>query len=1559
MPRNFASSLFGKGRKNKVSKSYKPFTRRGASGFSFEALEDRRLLAVTSFRDGESGYAGTQDTVLYNLSANVNFGTETSISPDQQDANGVRQGLMRFDNIFGNGPGQIPLGSTITSATLDLSVVNSSFSSMQMSFYRMLTPWTEATATWNTFGSIGGVQASEGEASDLPPDGIQFDPTTGVKSINVTKSLQNWSAGDPNFGWLIESASSDGWDFETSEAGAGDRPKLNVTFTAPTGAGTIQLLDTAPRFAEGDSGTTTATIEVSRLGGLTANGGAGVVQATYSVLAGSAETTDFVEIASGTVSFADGQTTSPINITINGDTALEGNETIIVTLSAPTNGAGLSNNVATVTIADDDALINEVLANVSDDPAVIGTVTDETNREFIELIGTPGASLAGYYFVVFESEEEAAGGTTGVGAGIADLVVDLSAQTFGANGLLVLTPTNWAYTQDAQTNRMIVAALDAAGGGLEDESQTYALVYSPGVGNQIVQGTDYDTIGTFENASNTAIGTGVGILDHPLFVSGTAQMIDSVGVVEAGADRDRTATTPELGHPGIHIHQPTGAANSNNLTSDALSRREGNFLPNSIGSWFNGDIFDTRVDNDPIQYLNGTTRISSVAPAGSVLTPGAPNTLRNVFITADLLSVDEAAGTASFTVTRTGDTSQAIDVAYTTLNGTALAGTDYVAQSGILEFGVGEDEEIITINLVSDSQAEGFETFSVSLTSADSPFIITTSLATITINDADVEVATFQLGTDGYNSSLDTYLDASQPNLFLGFGESLVVDDQVGDGELTGSNTRPAQTLIKFDDVFGAAMNQVPEGAQIFGGFLTVKVLNPSSTSANIELFRMKQDWDVVATWDDPQGSIGNAIENGVTPDNVEATVLVDGRVNTPGQAGLVQIPVSVETLQAWANGSLSTFGWMIASDSDNSWVIASSEDGSLNPFAPELTILYTNPVGVGEFAFSDIQYDVAEGGTATITVQRVGGLSGAANVSYSLTTGSAEAGDVTSPLTGSVSFGPTDLFKTFTVSTFQDTTRENDETFNLALTGTTLGTISSTLAASTLTIRDNDFSIGSPSVVMSEIVYNQPGNDGGSELLEIAGTAGVGLGSLYVVVIGGDVGSDEGATNLVVDLGTYNNGSNGTTLIGSLNNFSWTVPTGTTFIGLPELDAEFVGGNDNGTSTYALVYSPTTPLLVGRFDYDWDNDGSLELPAGAVVVDSIGVKDNSSTDVTYGGLSNTLITNPVESYDGVSRLPGTTGLNNAAQWYGADLLGSNDALVYNPTFSIGLPSPGAAATPGEVNTGTAVQNPRVTLTSVTTTSGVQVNFSGNVTQVLDGDGSANSSVGIGISVTNTSGLPVAGVDLIPTITGFGTPILSLTFSGAQTVGGQLPAGTYNINLVGNSLVGNGRAVDAANTGSTSNTSVQITVAPTTGDFDGDGDVDGRDFLRWQRGQSPAPFSGTDLTLWQNTYGTGPLEAASTADDNETSVATQSLTFTLDRNSWVTLPEALAAAESSSTLSTDEAISEVFAEVALADPFFASDDDETSEDLFSFAADDEGDAYDDAFADWEGLALAI
>jgi hypothetical protein len=49
--------------------------------------------------------------------------------------------------------------------------------------------------------------------------------------------------------------------------------------------------------------------------------------------------------------------------------------------------------------------------------------------------------------------------------------------------------------------------------------------------------------------------------------------------------------------------------------------------------------------------------------------------------------------------------------------------------------------------------------------------------------------------------------------------------------------------------------------------------------------------------------------------------------------------------------------------------------------------------------------------------------------------------------------------------------------------------------------------------------------------------------------------------------------------------------------------------------------------------------------------------------------------------------------------------------------------------------------------------------------------------------------------------------------------------------------------------------------ATQTGDFNGDGAVNGKDFLAWQRGESPTPYSSTDLADWQGAYNGGAISA--------------------------------------------------------------------------------------------------
>jgi 2',3'-cyclic-nucleotide 2'-phosphodiesterase (5'-nucleotidase family) len=89
---------------------------------------------------------------------------------------------------------------------------------------------------------------------------------------------------------------------------------------------------------EGNSGTVTLSLPVTRTNTATA------FTVQYAVTGGTATSgTDYVALASGTLTFTDGGSASQnIDITVNGDTDVEGNETVTVTLSNVVNTTGLT-----------------------------------------------------------------------------------------------------------------------------------------------------------------------------------------------------------------------------------------------------------------------------------------------------------------------------------------------------------------------------------------------------------------------------------------------------------------------------------------------------------------------------------------------------------------------------------------------------------------------------------------------------------------------------------------------------------------------------------------------------------------------------------------------------------------------------------------------------------------------------------------------------------------------------------------------------------------------------------------------------------------------------------------------------------------------------------------------------------------------------------------------------------------------------------------------------------------------------------------------------------------
>ena len=97
------------------------------------------------FQEGVNGYTGTLDTEIVGGQPDAEGSNTTTLNPDGADRGGEVQVLIRFDNIFGTEPNQIPPGQSVFFASLTLNI---SGPGSDQNLHRMLVPWEE-TATWN------------------------------------------------------------------------------------------------------------------------------------------------------------------------------------------------------------------------------------------------------------------------------------------------------------------------------------------------------------------------------------------------------------------------------------------------------------------------------------------------------------------------------------------------------------------------------------------------------------------------------------------------------------------------------------------------------------------------------------------------------------------------------------------------------------------------------------------------------------------------------------------------------------------------------------------------------------------------------------------------------------------------------------------------------------------------------------------------------------------------------------------------------------------------------------------------------------------------------------------------------------------------------------------------------------------------------------------------------------------------------------------------------------------------------------------------------------------
>jgi len=215
--------------------------------------------------------------------------------------------------------------------------------------------------------------------------------------------------------------------------------------------------------------------------------------------------------------------------------------------------------------------------------------------------------------------------------------------------------------------------------------------------------------------------------------------------------------------------------------------------------------------------------------------------------------------------------------------------------------------------------------------------------------------------------------------------------------------------------------------------------------------------------------------------------------------------------------------------------------------------------------------------------------------------------------------------------------------------------------------------------VLVNEVKVNPPGADEKYEFIEIRSTPNATINNIYVCVFEGD-SSNPGVLDRVFRIMNTTLGNSGLMLFATSLGYQ-NVPADCIF--KDTLAFGIAGGIiENGTNTYATFFSPI-PFVEGS-DYDVNNDGLLELPSGAVMMDAVGWTNGNASSIVYGGA---VLTQSVGTPDAALRFFSDQTPFSAAAWYCGDLLGTASSLDFDSLeTSANFPSNGAVLTPGSHN---------------------------------------------------------------------------------------------------------------------------------------------------------------------------------------------------------------------------------------------------------------------------------
>ncbi len=566
-------------------------------------------------------------------------------------------------------------------------------------------------------------------------------------------TLDGFFGNDTIFGQAGNDSLIGGGGNDSLDGGAGN-DILESGDLVPEDVGvTISVANTS--IPEGDGGTVnmTFTLTLSATSFQTISISVATADGTASNVA-----SDYTAV-NQVLTFAPGTLTQTVIVGVTGDTTFESDETVRLILSNAIN-ARLLNQEAIGTIIEDDTAATGLFA------------ADFTTGELFSVDPITAASTLI--------------GSTGV-TGLNDIARDANGVIYGyqavSNNLYTIDPVTAVAT--LVTTVTGITAFTAEGDITFDPVNNVLYALFAG-GSQELYSINPVTgvatnVGTLQaGGGNLAAASDNIQTDYLAFQGGTLYAVISDGITGTNATFNDSLLTINPANAVVTRVGPLGVALPLQLGALDYDASADNF---AMLEGLSGDLF--RVNRTTgAATRTGNTGITS----GSAMTFGAA--ALSLIQTASIGDVFIAEGnqgtqTLTFTVSLSQFSLSPVSVNFSTVNGTATAGIDFVAASGLLTFAPGTTTQAVTVIVNGDFRQEANETFFLQLTNPVGTAIGDGSgVATIVDDDAGAITPDTLLG----NTGDDTLIGGPAADLLNGDGGNDLIFGNGGNDTILGGS---------------------------------------------------------------------------------------------------------------------------------------------------------------------------------------------------------------------------------------------------------------------------------------------------------------------------------------------------------------------------------------------------------------------------------------------------------------------------------------------------------------------------------------------------------------------------------------------------------------------------------------------------------------------------------------------------------------------------------------------------------------------------------------------------